>query len=58
MITLTLTESDLLRLQVIEVDRDAEDALAFIRERIAPQVKEKQARTMLNHLDGGKGSVL
>ena len=54
---ITLSDEDLLRMQVIDIDRDADDALAFLRERIIPQVKEKQGKTMLNHLDGGKGSM-
>jgi hypothetical protein len=57
MITLTLTDADLLRLEQIEVDRDAPEALAFIRERILPAVKKQQAGKMRSHLDGGKGSM-
>ena len=58
MVTLTLTESDLMRLQMIELDRDADDALAFIRERILPAVDTQQKLKMTSHLDGGKGSML
>ena len=57
-ITITLTEEDLLRVQVLALDRDANEALAFVRERILPQVKDKQGKMMLSHLDGGKGSVI
>jgi hypothetical protein len=57
MITITLTEEDIMRLQVIEIDRDAEDALAFIKERIIPEVKSQQGKKMNSHLDGGKGSM-
>jgi len=56
--TITLTEEDVLRLQMIAVDQDADDALAFLRERILPQVKDQQGKTMISHLDGGKGSML
>ena len=56
--TITLTEDDVLRLQIIAVDQDADDALAFLRERLLSQVKEQQGKTMISHLDGGKGSML
>ena len=36
--TIVLTEEDLMRLNIIEVDRDAQEALAFVRERILPEV--------------------
>jgi len=57
MVTIVLTEQDLLRLQMIDVDRDADDALAFIRERLLPDVKAQQGQKMTGHLDGGKGSM-
>jgi hypothetical protein len=57
-LTITLTEADLLRLQIITVDADGADALAFVRERVLPQVKAQQGKTMISHLDGGKGSLL
>lgn len=57
MVTVTLTEADLMRLKMIELDRDAEDALAFIRERILPMVETQQKQKMTSHLDGGKGSM-
>jgi len=56
-VTITLTEADLMRLQMIELDRDAEDALAFIRERILPAVETQKKQKMTSHLDGGKGSM-
>lgn len=57
MITITLTEQDLLRLQMIEVDRDADEALAFVKERLLPEVKAQQGQKMTGHLDGGRGSM-
>ncbi|HEY3415434.1 MAG TPA: hypothetical protein VGM23_01000 [Armatimonadota bacterium] len=57
MITVTLTAADLLRLRMIALDRDAEDALAFIRERLLPAVEAQQQQKMTSHLDGGKGSM-
>jgi hypothetical protein len=57
-ITITLTDDDLLRLEMIEIDRDAEEALAFIRERMLPAIKQQQTGKMRSHLDGGKGSLL
>jgi hypothetical protein len=55
--TITLTDEDLLQLQMIELDRDTEDALAFILERILPAVHTQQKQKMTSHLDGGKGSM-
>ena len=55
--TITLTDADLIRLQMMALDEDAADALAFVRERILPQVKDQQGKTMISHLDGGKGSM-
>ena len=57
MLTITLTEADLMRLKMIEIDRDAEEALAFIRERILPALDTQQKQKMSGHLDGGKGSM-
>lgn len=57
MVTITLTDADLMRLKMIELDRDAEEALAFIRERILPTVEMQQKQKMTSHLDGGKGSM-
>lgn len=57
MITMTLKDDDLLRLEMIDIDRDEREALAFIRERILPEVKKQQASKMRSHLDGGKGSM-
>jgi hypothetical protein len=58
MVTITLTDADLLRLQMIDLDRDADEALAFIRERLLPEVKAHHGKKMISHLDGGKGSML
>ena len=55
--TITLTEQDMMRLEVIATDRDADDALAFIRERIIPEIRKQDAAKMQGHLDGGKGSM-
>ncbi len=57
MITIILTEEDIIRLKVIDMDKDAEEAFAFIKERIMPEVKAKQGKKMNSHLDGGKGSM-
>jgi len=58
MVTITLMDADLLRLQMIDVDRDAAEALAFLLERILPAVKAQREQKMTSHLDGGKGSLL
>ncbi len=47
-----------MRLQMIALDRDADDALAFIRERVLPAVETQWKQKMTSHLDGGKGSML
>ena len=56
--TITLTEQDLVRLRMIQVDRDAGEALAFILERMLPEIQRQQNARMKGHLDGGKGSLL
>lgn len=55
-ITITLTDEDLLHLQMIAVDRDADEALAFVRERLLPLLKDRQAKKIISHLDAGTGS--
>lgn len=57
MIMLMLTEEDVVRLTAIEVDADAVEALAFIRERILPQIQRQQGARMKGPLDGGTGSL-
>lgn len=55
--TINLTEEDVMRLKMIEIDHDAEDALAFIRERIIPELQRGDKMKMRSQLDGGKGSM-
>lgn len=57
MITINLNEQDIMRLKVIIMDQDKEDAYSFIRERIMPDIQKQDCRTMKSHLDGGKGSM-
>jgi hypothetical protein len=57
MIMINLTEEDVVRLKVIEMDHDAQDALAFIRERILPEIQRQQGSRMKGPLDGGTGSL-
>ena len=57
MITVTLTEQDLVRLQMIEIDRDEAEALAFVRECLLPQIRRQVAAKMKNHLDDGKSAT-
>jgi hypothetical protein len=57
-VTITLTEQDLVRLRMIQVDHDAAEALAFILERMLPEIQRQQNARMKGHLDGGKGSLL
>jgi hypothetical protein len=58
MVTVNLTEQDIMRLQVIELDRDETAALAFVRERLLPEIQRQAGMKMRSHLDGGKGSPL
>ena len=55
--TIMLTEEDSMRLAGIQVDHDAQEALAFIRERILPEIQRQQGSRMKGTLDGGTGSV-
>jgi len=55
--TVTLTEQDVIRLKVIIMDQDKEDAYAFLRDRLLPEIQKREGRSMKSHLDGGKGSM-
>ena len=57
MTMIKLTEEDLVRLSAIQMDRDAQDALAFIRERILPEIQRQQNSRVKGVLDGGTGSM-
>ena len=57
MVTVTLNEADVMRIEVIEFDRDERDALAFIQEKLLPEIKRQKGMKMHGHLDGGKGSA-
>ena len=57
MVMIRLTEEDLVRLTAIQVDHDAHEALAFIRERILPEIQRQQNSRMKGPLDGGTGSM-
>jgi len=52
---IALTEEDLMRLTVIQVDHDAQEALAFIQERMLPEIQRQQHSRMKGPLDGGTG---
>lgn len=57
MIMINLSEEDVVRLKVIEMDHDAQEALAFIRERILPEIQRQKGSRMKGPLDGGTGSL-
>jgi hypothetical protein len=57
MVTIVLNEEDLVRLGGIEVDGDAQEALAFIRERLLPEMRRQTGSRMKGPLDGGTGSL-
>jgi len=52
-----LTEEDLKRLGIIEIDRDAQEALDFVQERILPEIRKQQNSRMKGPLDGGRTSL-
>ena len=52
-----LNEADIMRIEMIEFDRDEHDALAFVREKLMPEIKRQKGMKMHGHLDGGKGSA-
>ena len=58
MITINLTDEDMMRLEVIEIDQDREKAYDFIKEKIIPEIKKSKGMKMTGHLDGGKGAML
>ena len=57
-LTITLTQEDIMRLEGIDIDRDGEDALKFIRERILHEINRQKGMKMQSHLDRGKGGRL
>lgn len=58
MLTIQLTDEDVIRLRVIDMDQDGAAALAFVRERLLAELKRQEGMRMRSHLDGGKSSVL
>jgi hypothetical protein len=46
-----------MRLKVIVMDEDKEDAYAFLRDRLLPEIQKREGMAMKSHLDGGKGSM-
>ena len=58
MLTIQLTDEDVIRLRIIDVDQDGAAALAFIRERLLAELERQDGMRMRSHLDGGRGSVL
>lgn len=57
MTTITLTEQDIMRIKVIMMDQDRDDAYVFLRDRVMPEIKKLEGKSMKSHLDGGKGSM-
>lgn len=57
MATINLSEQDIMRLRVILMDQDKDDAYTFLRERIMPEIERQDGKSMKSHLDGGKGSM-
>ena len=57
MIMINLTDEDLVRLSAIQMDHDAQEALAFIRERLLPEIQRQKGSRMKGPLDGGTGRL-
>jgi len=57
MATVNLSERDIMRLNVIVMDEDKDDAYAFLRDRLLPEIQKQEGKSMKSHLDGGKGSM-
>lgn len=57
MVTIILSDEHVVRLTVIQVDQDAQEALSFIQERILPQIQSQQGSRMKGPLDGGTGGM-
>ena len=57
MVTINLTEQDIMRIKVIAMDQDKDDAYAFLCDRIMPEMQKQEGKSMKSHLDGGKGSM-
>lgn len=57
MIMINFTEEDVVRLKVIQMDHDAQEALTFIQERILPEILRQQGSRLKGPLDGGTGSL-
>ena len=55
--TINLSEQDVIRLKVIVMDKDKDDAYAFLRDRVLPVIEKQEGKSMKSHLDGGKGSM-
>ena len=57
MITINLSDEDIMRLEVIEMDKDDKAAYDFIKEKLIPEIKKSKGMKMTGHLDGGKGAM-
>ena len=57
MLTINLSEQDIMRLKVMIMDQDTDDAYAFVRDRLMPVIQRQENMSMKSHLDGGKGSM-
>ncbi len=53
-ISIVVTDEDIVRLKAIDIDRDAGDALKFLRERIIPEVRRQESLKMKWPVDGGR----
>jgi hypothetical protein len=57
MLMIKLSEGDIMRLKVVIMDQDRDDAYAFLRDRLMPEIEKQEDKSMKSHLEGGKGSM-
>lgn len=57
MLMIRLSEEDIMRLKVVIMDQDRDDAYAFLRDRLMPEIEKQEGKSMKSRLDGGKGSM-
>jgi len=57
MATINFSDQDVMRLKVIMMDQDKDDAYAFLHDRVIPEIQKQEGKGMKSHLAGGRGSM-
>lgn len=57
MAMVNLSEEDIIWVKGIVMDKDKDDAYAFLCDRLLPEIQKQEGKSMKSHLDGGKGSM-